>query len=119
FRKNPKAKKTWEDLEAIGAKGERLKRLAIFTVVDICATNPEAWNEWKGRLLRDLVEALNSPSTKNYFSLKLSLQKKKFKGLEDVLEDFDDFLLQSLSAPILAEDLKKARESSESLAPLV
>jgi len=119
FRKNPKAKKTWEDLEAIGAKGERLKRLAIFTVMDICATNPEAWNEWKGRLLRDLVEAMNSPSTQNYFSLKQSLQKKKFKGLEDVLEDFDDFLLQSLSAPVLAADLKKARESQESLAPLV
>lgn len=119
FRKNPKAKKTWEDLEAIGAKGPRLMRLAVFTVMDICATNPEAWNEWKGRLLRDLVEAMNSPSTQSYFSLKSSLQKKKFKGLEDVLEDFDDFLLQSISSPVLAEDLKKARESSEPLAPFV
>ncbi|HEY8271944.1 MAG TPA: HD domain-containing protein [Pseudobdellovibrionaceae bacterium] len=118
FRKNPKAKKTWEDLEAIGAKGARLKRLAVFTVMDICATNPEAWNEWKGLLLRDLVEALNAPSTKNYFSLKTSLQKKKLKGLEAVLEDFDDFLLESLSASVLAEDLKAARESSESLSPL-
>ncbi|WP_413287439.1 HD domain-containing protein [Bdellovibrio sp. HCB337] len=119
FRKNPKSKKTWEDLEKIGAKGGRLKRLAIFTVMDICATNPEAWNEWKGRLLRDLVEAMNAPSTQNYFSLKQSLQKKKFKGLEDLLADFDDFLLQSLSSPVLAQDLKKARESQESLNPLV
>lgn len=119
FRKNPKAKSTWEHLEENGVKGQRLKRLALFTVMDICATNPEAWNEWKGRLLRDLVEALNAPSTKNYFSLKTSLQKKKFKGLEDVLEDFDDFLLQSISAPVLAADLKKAREGQESLSPLV
>ncbi len=119
FRKNPKAKKTWEHLEAIGAKGKRLKRLAIFTAVDICATNPEAWNEWKGRLLKDLVEAMDAPSTKNYFLLKVSLQKKKLKGLEDLLEDFDDFLLQSLSATVLAKDLKKARGSSESLPPFV
>lgn len=119
FRKNPKAKKTWEELEKIGAKGPRLMRLAVFTVMDICATNPEAWNEWKGRLLRDLVEAMNAPSTQNYFNLKSSLQKKKFKGLEDVLNDFDEFLLQSLSAPVLAEDLKKARQATESLSPMV
>lgn len=119
FRKNPKAKKTWEELEKIGAKGPRLMRLAVFTVMDICATNPEAWNEWKGRLLRDLVEAMNAPSTQNYFTLKSSLQKKKFKGLEVVLNDFDDFLLQSLSAPVLAEDLKKARQATESLSPIV
>lgn len=119
FRKNPKARKTWEELEALGAKGLRLQRLAIFTVVDICATNPEAWNEWKGRLLRDLVEAMNSASVKNYFSLKQSLKKKKFRGLEDLLENFDDFLLQSLSASVLAGDLKKARESQDSLPPMV
>jgi [protein-PII] uridylyltransferase len=119
FRKNPQARKTWEELENKGAKGERLKRLAIFTVIDICATNPEAWNDWKGRLLRDLLEALNAPSTKNYFSLKQSLQKKKFKGLEDLLESFDVFLLETLSASFLAEDLKKARTSGESLDPLV
>lgn len=119
FRKNPKAKKTWEDLEAIGAKGGRLKRLAVFTVMDICATNPDAWNEWKGLLLWELVKALDAPSTKNYFSLKTSLQKKKLKGLEDVLENFDVFLLESLSASVLAEDLKAVRESAESLPPLV
>lgn len=119
FRKNPKSKKTWEDLEELGAQGPRLIRLAIFTVMDICATNPEAWNDWKGRLLKDLVETLNSPSARNYFSLKQSLKKKKFKGLENLLEEFDDFVLQSLSASVLAEDLKKARESQESLTPLV
>jgi len=119
FRKNPKSKKTWEELEKIGAKGARLRRLAVFTVLDICATNPEAWNDWKGRLLKDLFESMNAPSTQNYFTLKSSLQKKKFKGLEETLGEFDDFLLQSLSATVLAEDLKKARQSSESLNPRV
>jgi [protein-PII] uridylyltransferase len=119
FRKNPKSRKTWEDLETKGAKGERLKRLAVFTVIDICATNPEAWNEWKGRLLKELLDSLGSQSTQNYFSLKQELQKKKFKGLEDLMEGFDDFLLESLPTAVLAEDLKKAREGSASLDPLV
>lgn len=119
FRKNPKAKKTWGDLEARGVKGVRLKQLAVFTVIDICATNPEAWNEWKGRLLLDLVETLSAPSAQNYFSLKQSLQKKSSKAFESLLEEFDEFLLQSLSVPTLAADLKKARDTEKSLEPLV
>ncbi|MBC7371779.1 MAG: HD domain-containing protein [Bdellovibrionaceae bacterium] len=119
FRKNPKSRKTWEDLEAKGVRAERLRRLAVFTVIDICATNPEAWNEWKGRLLKELLDALDAASTKNYFSLKESLQKKKLKDFDQMLEDFDVFVLESLPTAMLAEDLKSARSSGDALPPLV
>jgi [protein-PII] uridylyltransferase len=119
FRKNPTARKTWEDLEAKGVKGDRLVRLAVFTVIDICATNPEAWNEWKGRLLRELLDALGSQGKKNYFSLKESLRQKKLKGFDVLLADFDGFLLENLPPAVLAEDLKKARGQVGSLNPLV
>jgi [protein-PII] uridylyltransferase len=119
FRKNPKSRATWEGLQAKGVQGPRLRRLAIFTVIDICATNPEAWNEWKARLLKELVDSLEAESTINYFSLKQILQKKKLKGVEDLLQDFDVFLIESLPAGVLAADLKKAREVDHDLPPLI
>ena len=119
FRKNPKSRRTWEDLESKGVRGERLQRLAVFTVIDICATNPDAWNEWKGRLLKELLDALSAASTKNYFSLKQSLHRKKIKEFDLVLEDFDVFVLESLPTSTLAEDLKAARAAENSLPPLV
>jgi len=119
FRKNPKARKTWEDLEGKGVQGARLWRLAIFTVIDILATNPEAWSAWKAQLLHDLVEVLSAEVTQKYFSLKNTLQKKNLKGLEEILSGFDPLVLEELPAHLLADDLKRARESSKSLEPLV
>lgn len=119
FRKNPRARSTWEDLQAKGVHGRRLKRLAIFTVIDICATNPEAWNDWKARLLKELVDSLESESTRNYFSVKQFLQKKKLKDIENLLQDFDVFLLESLPSGVLAADLKKTKDADADLAPLV
>jgi [protein-PII] uridylyltransferase len=36
---------------------ERLRLLAVLTVVDIRSVGPGVWNDWKGQLLRDLFKA--------------------------------------------------------------
>ena len=60
FRLNPQSSSTWKRLHRKGVKGKRLLRLALFTAIDIIATNPDAWTDWKERLLYDWVAAMKS-----------------------------------------------------------
>ncbi len=76
FRKNPKDPKVWQELREKGIEGARLYRLALFTAIDIRATNPEAWNEWKAKLLKELTLSLESEKAQHYFDFQ-TLQKKK------------------------------------------
>lgn len=114
FRKNPHAPSTWSSLRSIGAEGARLRRLAVFTVIDICATNPEAWTPWKGRLLRDLLRVLRAPSTDSYFKLEKALAKE---NLGELAPAIDPALTIAVPAKWLAEDLAEARQGA--LAPRV
>ncbi len=119
FRKNPKALSTWQDLRQKDVTGIRLYRLAIFTVIDIRATNPEAWNNWKSNLLRDLVLNLESTSAQNYFEFNRERQRRKLNVSAEIYEELDSLLIEALSASILVQDLKKASETQVDLAPLV
>ncbi|MGE3756319.1 MAG: HD domain-containing protein [Pseudobdellovibrionaceae bacterium] len=119
FRRNPMTPETWEYLASHGAEGERLKRLAIFTALDIRATNPEAWNDWKGRLIFDLVSKMESRETQSLLSLQKNLQTKKAKIDADLISGLDPMVVGSLPAKVLAEDLKvvtKAYKDEEPLA---
>lgn len=119
FRKNPKDPKVWQELREKGVEGARLYRLALFTAIDIRATNPDAWNEWKAKLLKDLVLSLESKKAQDYFIFNNLRLQKKLKISSEILDELGPALLDSLSMKDLVEDLKKAELSESSLKPSI
>lgn len=112
FRKNPKSSTTWQELQNLGLSEPRLLRLAIFTAIDIRATNPEAWNDWKAKLLGELVETLRSGKTQNFLSVQNILRKTRSpKNVADeVLALLDGQIFEVLSAKALAKDFQASLE---------
>lgn len=117
FRKNPKDPKVWQELKAKNVEGANLYRLALFTAIDIRATNPEAWNEWKSKLLRDLVVSLESKKAQDYFVFEKLKTQKKLHVPSEVIEELGPNLLENVSIKELVEDLRKAEVSDSSLKP--
>lgn len=113
FRKNPSDPSVWKHLKEKEVVGPRLWRLALFTVVDIKATNPEAWNDWKARLLRDLLRNLESESARVYFELSLAAQKIRLKLPEGLEKEVDPLLVSALSAKALVKDIAKLQVSAQ------
>ncbi len=103
FRKNPHSPETWQALQDLGLDEKRLLRLALWTVLDIRATNPEAWNDWKAKLLLDLVEKILAGGTQNFLKLKKKLPAKLSAQVVDAL---DPQLFESFRAEVLEKDLK-------------
>ena len=118
FRKNPRSPKTWQNLFDRGLQGQRLFRLALFTAMDIRATNPEAWSTWKENLLWELTETLRAPSSKKYISLVQSLRKEKVKIDPSFIEKLDLAVAENISHKILVQDFKALSKGGE-LGPLV
>lgn len=116
FRQNPQSPETWKSLGEKGVVGARLRRLAVFTAVDILATNPEAWTPWKARLLGDLVRALESPSVKAYQKWS---ELARVNKLPPSCLELDSFLLEHLPLKKLAEDLRALSKSSGDTKPLL
>ncbi|PIS11819.1 MAG: protein-PII uridylyltransferase, partial [Bdellovibrio sp. CG10_big_fil_rev_8_21_14_0_10_47_8] len=104
FRKNPQDPKTWEHLQSLGLTEARLLRLAVFTAVDIRATNPEAWNDWKAKLLANLVQKVRSGGTQTFFQVKKSLKKRGLQ--EDLWTRIDPQLFDVIPAAVLTKDLQ-------------
>ena len=119
FRKNPKSLKVWQELRERGVQGKALYQLAIFTAIDIRATNPEAWNDWKARLLNELVQNLESKSAQSYFDFSAERKREKLKLPLEIYEALDPLLVESLPSQVLVKDLKAAEKSAASLKPLV
>lgn len=119
FRKNMKDPKVWQELKDKGVESANLYRLAVFTAVDIRATNPEAWNEWKAKLLKDLVESLDSKKAQGYFDFYALKKKKHLHISEEIYEELGAVLVESLDMKDLVDDLKTAEQSTESLPPKV
>ncbi len=118
FRKNPHSPKTWEYLFSRGVRGARLYRLAIFTVIDILATNPEAWNSWKENLLCEMVDTLRNPSPAKHYDFTQNLKREQLKVPEVFLNELDPSLIEAFSQKVLIEDFRKIL-SKEDLSPLV
>lgn len=108
FRGNPAHPSTWRMLHAKGIEGKRLLRLAIFTAVDIRATNREAYTPWKERLLFELVQSLEKPEAKLLSKLEKALETAGEKSVVEILDRLDPFLVASLPTAALAKDLAKA-----------
>lgn len=105
FRRSSSSWRTIEELQQHGVTTERLRRLVIFTVIDIKATNPEAWTQWKAQLIRDFLSDLESPEGKS----RQKFQEEIKKGMPQIdLQDLDldTFLLQRIPTKILARDLR-------------
>ena len=119
FRQNPQSQSTWQRLFERGVEGKRLILLAVFTAIDIRATNPEAWTSWKSQLLSDLVEHMRSPQAVSLHAHLEYAKKKKVLQAENWLLQIDPVLAEFLSPKVLIEDLKEASLSQVDLAPKV
>lgn len=114
FRRNPQSPQTWRELMQMGAQGPRLRRLAIFTAVDILATNPEAWTSWKAGLLAELVRTLDSPPVRRFQEWERTVRTHR---LPSTCLELDPYLLQSLPAKKLAADIQMCRGTTGSADP--
>ncbi|MGE0528711.1 MAG: HD domain-containing protein, partial [Bdellovibrionales bacterium] len=120
FRQNPQAQTTWKRLFDRGVRGKRLVLLALFTAIDIRATNPDAWTTWKAQLLFDLVENLRSPRAAQLNAHLAYASKHQLDRTQSWLLEVDPVLLEFLAPRTLMTDLKLASESTSSdLAPKV
>lgn len=111
FRGNPASASTWRSLRAKGVAGKRLHRLAIFTCVDILATNREAYTPWKERLLFDLVKNLETPEALKMAELEKRLRGKLPQEWFRVLDQLDPFVVASVPVAALAKDLESLQQA--------
>ncbi len=120
FRQNPESPQTWQELSAKGVKGKRLIRLGVFTLIDIRATNPDAWNSWKERLLYDLMKTMEENATRKAVSLR-QLANKKQVEVEPIFAMIDKTVLSEISVDILLQDSLDLEKYArvKSLPPLV
>ncbi len=113
FRKNPQSPKTWEYLFSKGVKGARLYRLAIFTVIDIIATNPDAWNTWKENLLNEMVDTLRNPTQERHYEFSQKAKRKNLNIPEDFLSGLESELIESISHRVLIKDFSEVLSEKE------
>lgn len=105
FRKDPQSPELWSELFDKGIHGDRLRRLAVFTAIDIYATNPEAWTPWKEKLIFNLVTSMETPQGNKFVELKTLSEKHKIDDL--LLQSLDRGLLTSLPLKNLVKDLSE------------
>lgn len=117
FRQNPQARATWQRLFERGVQGRRLILLALFTAIDIRATNPEAWTKWKAQLLLDLVESMTSPEAKGLQKHLDFASRNKIENAKAWLLAVDPLLLSGLPPSLLVEDLQDASKTQADLPP--
>ena len=96
FKENPASPRTWAKLSAKGVTKRRIPLLAAFTIVDIRATNPDAWTPWKERLMSEVVTNLENPQSTS------AIQFAKLQP--DWVDRLDSFLVSMLPTTKLAAD---------------
>jgi [protein-PII] uridylyltransferase len=119
FRMNPSSPLTWAELYKRGVRGDRIFRLAIFTAIDIRATNPDALTNWKTDLLSQLVSSMISEKGHILDDFLIQADKNKITVAKDTLQLLDLGLIAALPAKILIKDLQQAFKTKKSLKPKV
>jgi [protein-PII] uridylyltransferase len=87
--------------------------------LDIRGTNPEAWSDWKGNLLADLMEHILSPQASAYLKLIEKLEAKNLVGDKEFLSALDPRLLECLPARLLAQDSRQLKGRKSPADPLI
>ncbi len=95
FRKDVNDPKTLTDLLELGVDESRARLLTVFSALDILATNPEAYNDWKSELLHSLWQRLD-----RHFHPQPLPKGHKLK--------FDPLLEEMLGGSFLRSDIKAA-----------
>lgn len=111
FRMNSQATSTWQKLYDKGIKGRRLKRLTLFTAIDILATNPSAWTDWKERLLEDLYKAMSSNRADKFVKLLEVSRKNKQTLSADFVLGLDPSLVEQIPNRYLIKDFSLLNEN--------
>lgn len=106
FRKSAASVDLLKDLMDKDFTIQRARRLAVFTAIDIKASNPEAWSDWKEKLLNQVLQMFSTSSVQSLVNLKSELGKAKAAlGLFQNLLEFDPVVLRMLTPKLLAKDL--------------
>jgi len=111
FRQNPQSQGTWKRLFERGVEGRRLQLLALFTAIDIRATNADAWTDWKSQLLWDLVQSMESPEARKLQTHLAYARKKKVASADEWMLAIDPVILESFPPKILVGDLVEASKA--------
>ena len=119
FRQNPQSQSTWKRLFERGVEGRRLTLLALFTALDIRATNPDAWTDWKSQLLMNLVSSMRSKPALSMGRHLSYARRKGFKSITDKLVGLDPLLFENLKPQVLIDDLEHASRAKDDLPPKV
>lgn len=119
FRQNPQSSHTWNLLLEKGVSGKRLLRLAIFTAIDIIATNPDAWTSWKEQLLYDLVRSMNSKPAARFRQLSREAENKNINMSKEFVLGLDPELVEVVPINILLSDYSDLIKTNEDLVPLI
>ncbi|MBX3018398.1 MAG: HD domain-containing protein [Bdellovibrionaceae bacterium] len=105
FREDPRSETTWRRLFDLGLNPGRIRRLALFTVLDIQATHPKAWTPWKEKLMFELMENLLDPSR-----LK-SLKAQRKLHEEFGFTRFELPFIEAVGSVRIAKDLRRLVKS--------
>lgn len=106
FRKSLDSQETWKNLFSKGLNLPRLRRLALWTAIDIRATNPEAWNSWKESLIQSMVKEMENPLSEEYLRW---IAEMDSRGMENPQDSFPKELFRSLGGKSLSQDLELVR----------
>lgn len=101
FRGDPGDDNVLTRLHALELSPDRVRRLMVFTFLDIRATHPKAWTPWKERLLLDLFAKLMDPE-KSLEIERAQVLKKLYPELQ-----WNRGFLSVVPFNILKKDLKK------------
>lgn len=112
FRMNPHAYSTWQKMHNKGISGDRLRRLTVFTAVDILATNPEAWSQWKEKLLMDFYTGMSSPRAGKFVGLMEMAEQARVSLNLRFVNALDPAIPENIPNKILLSDIEALERSS-------